>query len=306
MSSLLIEAEGLQRRFDARLAVDALSFTLAPGQVLALLGPNGAGKTTSMRMLAGLLAPHGGRATIDGLPLDADADHLSQIRRRCGVMPEAPGFYERLSAADNLRFFAGLQRIPRKLLELRIKEELQRFDLADRAQDRVASYSRGMRQRLSIARALLHRPKLLFLDEPTAGLDPRATADLHRRIGELRAQGVGIVLSTHLLEEAEALADNVLLLDTRPLFFGPVSELQTGQRLIDVQLHAPFSTGFQPPAGISLQQQDAQTLCFAVEQEARDVPELIAALVANGARIRAVNPRRQSLREIYLQRVPPR
>jgi ABC-2 type transport system ATP-binding protein len=297
----LIEAEGLARRFGERLAVDQLSLTLRAGSILALLGPNGAGKTTTMRMLAGLLAPDAGRARICGETLGSSEAGNAAIRARVGLVPEQPGFYERLSARDNLRFFAGLHGLDDAAIGTRIEAELTRFRLADRGGDRVGSFSKGMRQRLSLARALLHRPQVLFLDEPTAGLDPKATAEMHTRLRELRAEGSGIILSTHVLEEAEALADDLVVIDTRMLHAGPMSAFLSGGSEVIIEFVEAAPDAAALPAGATLLASADHQWRIAVADVRREVPDLIARLVATGGRILAVREARQSLRERYLE-----
>lgn len=298
----LIQATALTRRFDQRLAVDSLSLTLAAGHVLALLGPNGAGKTTTMRMLAGLLAPTSGTATVCGFALGQRDRDNDAIRARCGVVPEAPGFYERLTARQNLRFFAGLQGLATLEIDKRVAAELERFQLGERADDRVATYSKGMKQRLSLARALLHQPQLLFLDEPTAGLDPKATAELHQLIRQLRAAGKGIVLSTHTLEEAEALADEVLVMDTRTLFIGRAEDLQAHQgHQVRISFSGSWPDAIIWPAGCTLVEHDSASARFAIGDPLLDTPRLIATLVAAGVSLLGVEPVRRGLRERYLE-----
>ena len=297
----LIATQALTRRFDTRVAVDALSFELQPGRVLALLGPNGAGKTTTMRMLSGLLAPSSGSAQVCGHPLGQRDEDNDAIRARCGVMPEAPGFYERLTALQNLRFFGGLQGLDDAAVDQRCAEELKRFHLQDRAGDLVGTYSKGMKQRLALARALLHRPALLFLDEPTAGLDPKATQELHALIRELRDGGSGIVLSTHTLEEAEALADDVLVLDTRAIYHGPPQQLGSDARPeVVVRSRAALPAGMALPTGCTLLQQAGGRALVAVEDTDVQVPALVATLVAAGVELLEVRPQTRGLRERYL------
>lgn len=299
---LLIEAHDLVRRFDERIAVDRLSFNLEAGRVLALLGPNGAGKTTTMRVLAGLLAPSAGSARVCGYDLGQRDQDNDAIRARCGVVPEAPGFYERLTAIDNLRFFAGLQGMDSTQIALRISAELERFQLTARSKDRVGTFSKGMKQRLSLARALLHQPQLLFLDEPTAGLDPRATAELHTRIRELRAAGNGIVLSTHSLEEAEALADDILVIDTRTLFYGRPQDLQPQeQRELRIEMLGELPDELVWPAGCKLLEAAPGSARFQLADPKQDTPALIAALVRAEVQLLAVEPLRRGLRERYLE-----
>jgi len=298
----LISATALTRRFDERLAVDDLSLTLEAGRVLALLGPNGAGKTTTMRMLAGLLAPTSGEATVCGYPLGQRDEDNDAIRARCGVVPEAPGFYERLTARQNLRFFAGLHGLPGAEVDRRVDAELERFRLGDRGDDRVGTYSKGMKQRLSLARALLHQPQLLFLDEPTAGLDPKATSELHQLIRDLRAAGKGIVLSTHTLEEAEALADEILVIDTRLRFLGRPQDLQPqhGHELL-IEYRGAWPIDLALPLGCSLIEVAPGRARVEVSDPLLDTPRLVAALVGADLPLLGVAPVRRGLRERYLE-----
>ncbi|MDD5646400.1 MAG: ABC transporter ATP-binding protein, partial [Candidatus Bipolaricaulis sp.] len=190
----LLAAHDLSKRFRDRVAVDGLNFTVEQGEIVGLLGPNGAGKTTTLRMLAGIIGPTSGTATVDGVD---PAREPEKVHESIGFLTETPGFYERLSAERNLAYFAGFyEGIDAKIAARR---ELARMDLADRASDRVGTFSKGMKQRLALARVLLHAPRILFLDEPTAGLDPEAARDLRDLIVALRADGCTVLLSTHNL-----------------------------------------------------------------------------------------------------------
>jgi ABC-2 type transport system ATP-binding protein len=289
---MIVSARGLTRRFGERIAVEDFDLDLAEGQVLGLLGPNGAGKTTTLRMLGGLLAPSSGSATVCGHALGrSDADNRA-IRARCGNVPEVPGFYERLSARDNLLFYAGLHRLGDA--EKRVAAALERFDLAARGNDAVGTFSKGMKQRLSIARALLHEPRLVLLDEPTAGLDPVATAAVHALIGELKRSGTSLVLCTHSLEEVELLADRLLILDRRPRYAGSVQDFGENNDLVEIEM----DIAQLPPALEPVERGPAR---FAFRANTDQVPSLVAQLVAAGAAIRCVQPRRDSLRQRYLK-----
>ncbi|HEX9531076.1 MAG TPA: ABC transporter ATP-binding protein [Acidimicrobiales bacterium] len=202
-----VETWGLSRRFGPVTALDGLGISVAEGTVYGFLGPNGAGKTTTIRLLLGLLEASGGWARVLGLdPRTAGAE----LRRQCGVLLEHPGLYERLSAEDNLDYFGRLWRIPAGERQLRIVEVLDHVGLADRRTELVGTWSRGMKQKVAIARALLHRPRLVFLDEPTAGLDPVAAAALRNDLLSLVGQeGVTVFLTTHNLDEAQRVCDRV-------------------------------------------------------------------------------------------------
>jgi len=299
-TKVLIDARDLTRTFGTRLAVDKLSMRLCEGELLALLGPNGAGKTTTMRMLSGLLAPSTGSAEICGHPLGKSEAANAAIRAQCGIAPEAAGFYERLSARDNLRFFGGLQGMSSARIEARSKLVLDRFNLTARADELTGTYSKGMKQRLSLARALLHEPRLLFLDEPTAGLDPLAAADVHQLIRELKAAGVGIVLSTHSLDEAEMLAEEVLVLDTRTRFQGRAQALgRTDSVVIEIRLSAPPALAFIAPVGVSVTAMGALHWVLAVDDGGR-IADVVRELLRIDAAILSVSESHQNLRDRYL------
>jgi ABC-2 type transport system ATP-binding protein len=202
-----IRADRVTRDFGAVRALDSLSLEVPKGIVFGFLGPNGAGKTTAIRVLLGLLEPTSGRAEVLGFDTRRDG---SAIRTRCGALLEHPGLYERLTAHDNLDFYGRAWRVPRRIRRDRIRELLTRFGLWDRRDDPVGRWSRGMKQKLAVARAVLHRPDLVFLDEPTSGLDPVATAGLREDLGSLAAhEGVTVFLTTHNLNEAERLCAQV-------------------------------------------------------------------------------------------------
>jgi ABC-2 type transport system ATP-binding protein len=212
----------LSKRFGDRIAFDDVSFEVGHGEVFGFLGPNGAGKTSMVRTLGTLLSPSAGSAFISGIPLRPD--NGVEIRRRISIMPESPGLYLRLSVTENLECFADLYEAPDP--NDRIGRALRAVNLADRAQDACGALSKGLRQRVALARALLSDPEVLFLDEPTAGLDPVAARDVHELIAALRRSGVTIFLTTHRLEEAERLCDRVAILNTTLRTIGRPDELR--------------------------------------------------------------------------------
>jgi ABC-2 type transport system ATP-binding protein len=210
-----IDARGLTRRFGARVAVEDVTLDVAPGEIVALLGPNGAGKTTTLRMLAGLLAPTSGGGSVAGVPLTATAD--AALRARVGLLTETPGLWDRLTVWTNLLTYARLYGVADP--PTRVHAVLDRLGLADRTHDVAAVLSKGLRQRVALARALLHAPPVLLLDEPTSGLDPAAARDVRRLVADLAGDGTAIIVSTHNLGEAEALAGRIGILKTRLLAF---------------------------------------------------------------------------------------
>ena len=206
-ADIAISARGLARRFDHVVAVDGLDLEIPAGTVFGFLGPNGAGKTTTIRLLLGLVEPTGGTAEILGYDVRT---HGGEVRRRSGVLLEHSGLYERLSAADNLDYYGRLWRMPPGARQARIVELLDHFGLADRRTEIVGTWSRGMKQKVALARALLHRPPVVFLDEPTAGLDPVASVALRTDLLALaRREGVTVFVTTHNLDEAERMCDRV-------------------------------------------------------------------------------------------------
>jgi ABC-type multidrug transport system ATPase subunit len=227
-------AEDLSYAYGELLAVDGVSLTVAPGEILGVLGPNGAGKSTTIKMLTGQLAPRSGRVTVLGM--DAVADR-SRMQDRIGVCFEEKNLYSNLSGRENLRFFARL--FGHGLDE--VDGLLERVGLRERGDDRVSGYSKGMRQRLMVARALVNAPDVLFLDEPTDGLDPVSARTIRRLIRDESARGVAVLLTTHDMYEADELSDRVAFIDRgRILALAPPEELKLthGTRTVRVRLRA--------------------------------------------------------------------
>jgi ABC-2 type transport system ATP-binding protein len=231
MHAPALSVEHLSKRFGDRVAFEDVCFAVGQGEVFGFLGPNGAGKTTMVRTLGTLLLPSAGTAFIAGIPL-SPANGV-EIRRRIAVMPESPGLYLRLSVAENLACFADLYEVPDPTD--RIGRALGAVQLADRAQEACGTLSKGLRQRVALARALLNDPQVLFLDEPTAGLDPVASREVHQLLTTLSRGGVTIFLTTHRLEEAERLCDRVAILNTTLRTIGRPAQLRE-------QLFAPTLT----------------------------------------------------------------
>ena len=219
-----IVIEHLSHRFNSRYALKDLSYEVRQGEIFALLGPNGAGKTTTIRLVNGLYTPTSGRINVLGMD---SVRQGSQIRQQTGVLTETSALYERLSARENLLFFGRLYGVPESLLLKRTDEILQFFGLKNRESERAGAYSKGMKQRLALARAFLTHPRILFLDEPTSSLDPESTQQVHELIESLcRQEENTVFLCTHRLEEAERLADRVAILNSgRLLALGSLPEL---------------------------------------------------------------------------------
>jgi ABC-2 type transport system ATP-binding protein len=299
-----IRAEAITRDFGAVRALDALSFDVPKGIVFGFLGPNGAGKTTAIRVFLGLIEPTSGRAEVLGLDTRRDG---GSIRVRCGALLEHPGLYERLSARDNLDFYGRAWRVPKRARADRIRELLTRFGLWERRDDPVGSWSRGMKQKLAVARAVLHRPDLVFLDEPTSGLDPVATAGLREDLATLAAQeGVTVFLTTHNLNEAERLCARVgVIRGGRLLAVGSPDELRARQDSGRVDIVAAGLTSElaaivqAQPDVVSVTHRDGR-LAVSLQSGASVAP-IVSLLVQHGVAIEEVRRARATLEDAFLE-----
>jgi ABC-2 type transport system ATP-binding protein len=299
-----IEVNGLERIFGQNRAVDGMTFHVKQGEVFGLLGPNGAGKTTTVRLLNGILPPSGGTAQIFGLDPSKEGQ---RIREQTGVLTESPSLYERLSARENLEFFGALAGIPAEKLSQRILDILSFFGLQDRLNDKVETYSKGMKQRLALARALIHEPPLLFLDEPTSGLDPEAAQHVNELIAGLsQRSGQTIILATHNLLEAQRLCDRVAVMNKgRILAMGSLKELTSKlwpATWVDITFwETPAETvtaSLKTQRGIMQSTGHGETLQVQVESK-EVIPQVIHHLAERGASILKVNPRDYTLEDIY-------
>jgi len=297
-----ISVRGLGKRFGDRVAFDDVSFDVGYGEVFGFLGPNGAGKTTTVRTLGTLLAPTSGSATVAGLPLTPE--NGVEIRRRIAIMPESPGLYVRLSVGENLRCFADLYDVADA--SDRIDQVLRAVNLVGRVRDVCGTLSKGLRQRVALARALLSDPEVLFLDEPTAGLDPAAARDVHDLIDGLRQRGTTIFLTTHRLEEAERLCDRVAILSTTLRTIGRPNDLRDQQfeRALMIKTVAPLldpdSVFSGLPAVDGWHQDGVAGYVLAVSDGAVAAPSVTRALVNAGADVLSISPSRHSLEDVYL------
>ena len=302
-ADVALSVDHLSKRFGERLAFDDVSFTVGRGEVFGFLGPNGAGKTTIVRTLGTLLTPTSGSATVAGLPLTPE--NGVEIRRRIAVMPESPGLYLRLSVAENLECFADLYEVPRA--SERIANALELVNLTDRAGDACGTLSRGLRQRVALARALLSDPEVLFLDEPTAGLDPVAAREVHELIVGLRMRGVTIFLTTHRLEEAERLCDRVAILNTTLRTIGRPAELRDRlfPRTIAITTAAPIREPTQVFAGLPAvdgwRSDGGASYLLTVSDPTVAAPAVTRALVAAGADVLEIGQSQHSLEDVYLE-----
>ncbi len=303
-----IEAYDLVKTFNGLTAVDKLSFSVEEGEIFGLLGPNGAGKTTTIRMLAALISPSSGRAIIGGHDVQEEA---LKVREIIGILTESPSLYGRLTAMENMEFFAKAYGVTdRSTREAKIHDLLEFFQLWDRRDDPVGKYSKGMKQKLAIARALVHSPDIIYLDEPTSGLDPKSSKDIRDLMEELtKNEKQTILLSTHRLEDAEKLCDRVMIINHgKPLAISSPHELRkrfTSKQEIQVELTSVDDSILNVLRGadfiLSAQSSD-NTLSVSLRNET-DTPDLVKLLVENGARVQSVRPVETSLENAYLELV---
>jgi ABC-2 type transport system ATP-binding protein len=295
-----IEAYKLTRKFSDLTAVEDLDIEVAQGEILAFLGPNGAGKTTTIRMLAGIIAPTSGYAVVAGHRTDTAVERLHQD---IGLLTEAPGLYDRLSARRNLEYFAGFY--PGLNAAAQAEKYLKVVGLEKRAADRVGTFSKGMKQRLALARALLPEPKVLFLDEPTVGLDPQVASEVRDLIGNLGREGRTIFLSTHNLAEAEQLCHRIAVFRTRLVALDTPQNLrrQLFQREIVVELESISDRILLTAKELPFVRKAApreNRLIIELADPQKNRPELVKSIVDAGGRVIAVSEQQHSLEEVYL------
>ncbi len=306
MTTYAIKTENLGRNFGSIRALDDLSIEVPTGSVFGFLGPNGAGKTTTIRLLLGLLEPTQGGAQVVGFDTVRQAD---EIRTRSGALLEHNGLYERLSAENNLEFYGRVWRIPASERQARIRELLTNLDLWERRKEPVSNWSRGMKQKLAMARALFHRPTLLFLDEPTAGLDPSAAARLRDDLEKLvEIEGVTVFLNTHNLAEAERLCQQIGIIRGGKLMAnGSPSELRAraGNPHLEIR-----GVGFTSDAIQELRRRKEvvsaklhnNSLTIQL-REAGETAPLVSILVRSGVQVEEVIKAQSSLEEVFLSLV---
>ena len=309
MEQCMIETENLTRSFGNLTAVDNLTLNIEKGEVFGFLGPNGAGKTTTIRMLACLIAPTKGTATVAGYDIQQDP---LKVRQSVGILTENPSLYERLTAYENMNFFAEAYGVANaEERNRRIKELLELFNLWERRNDKVATFSKGMKQKLAIVRATVHRPPVLFLDEPTAGLDPEAAKEIRDLMAELsQHEKRTILLSTHHLEDAERLCNRVLIMNKgKCLLIGTPDELReitSTKQVVEIALAeiTPKIVAAVKDSSNTKEveiKQEETTLLVSVTDARLATPEVVRSVVEADGRILAVNIQRPSLEEAYLK-----
>ncbi|MGH2377892.1 MAG: ATP-binding cassette domain-containing protein [Candidatus Limnocylindria bacterium] len=301
---VVIRTEGLTKRFGDVLAVDRLDLEVREGEVFGFLGPNGAGKTTTLRLLCALIAPTAGTAEVSGLRLGRDD---AAIRASVGILTEHPGLYDRLSARENLAFFAALYGLDGATSRAQVERYLRLMGLWERRDAPVATFSRGMKQKMAIARAALHEPRVLFLDEPTTGLDPDAARTVREFILALRAEGRTVFLCTHNLDEADRLCDRIAFFrgrviriavpdELRAELYGRTTEIRVVPAPVEAQLERVRAT-----AGVSEAWLENGSILVRSADPLRVNPDLVRTLVEGGASVAFVTERRASLEDVYLR-----
>jgi ABC-2 type transport system ATP-binding protein len=302
LSELALRATDLGRRFGDRWAVRGIHLEVRRGEVLGLLGPNGAGKTTTVRLLTALIEPSEGTAAVDGFDV---RERPNDVRARVGILTETPGLYDKLSAIANLDFFARLYGLGAATRAERIERYLRLFSLWERRDDVAGTFSKGMKQKLAIARALLHDPSVVFLDEPTAALDPEAAFIVREAIETLRKGGRTIVLATHNLDEADRLCDRIAFVRGGLLRVDSPARLRgaLGARGLAIRLAGPASEALMGTVrevpGVGAVESVDGTVRVGVEEPEAVAPAVVRAVVAAGGDVIEVRVERTSLEQIY-------
>ncbi|MGB9759299.1 MAG: ABC transporter ATP-binding protein [Thermoproteota archaeon] len=301
-----IETLELTKKFGSTVAVDKLNFEVEEGEIFGVLGPNGAGKTTTIRLLACLLSPSSGSAIVGGFDIIKDS---VKVREIVGVQTENPSLYERLTAYENLDFFAEAYNVSGEQKKRRIKELLEFFGLWEFKDKKVGTLSRGMKQKLSIARALVHDPNIIFLDEPTSGLDPESAREIKDLMKLLSKQRKTIVFSTHILGDAEKLCNRVMIINKgKKIALGALEELlsSTDKKILKITLRKldqkviDAIKCFEQVKEISID--DSTSIVSVVLSDVEKVtPDIIKSIVLNGGLILSVNVINQSLEDVYLK-----
>jgi len=302
----VIDAENLTKKFGSVTAVDSVTLHVDEGEVFGFLGPNGAGKTTTVRMLACLVAKSSGSATIGDYEIASRADQ-PKIRKMVGLLTENVGLYEELSAYENLDFSGRFYKLGEQKRKERIEYLLKMLGLWDKKDAAAGTFSKGMKQKLAIARALIHDPKVLFLDEPTANLDPEASKTVRDFILELKKEKRTIFMNTHLLDEAERICDRVAILKTRLITIGSPEELRSSLsgRRVKVQLQQVNDAIISSVKGMAYQigEVTANSIVINLKDPEKENPAILRSIQGAGGNVVFVTEVGSSLEDVYLKLV---
>jgi ABC-2 type transport system ATP-binding protein len=301
----MFEIKALEKHFGTLKAVDGVSFSARPGEILGLLGPNGAGKTTTVSMISGLLAPDRGEILIDGRPLAGDEDLLKQ---RIGLVPQDLALIEELSAHDNLAFFGALYGLKGTALRTAETQALDLVGLTDRAGDRVATFSGGMKRRLNLAAALLHDPDILLLDEPTVGVDPQSRNAIFDNLEALKSQGRTIIYTTHYMEEVERLCERVIIMDHGRVLADESLVNLTRTGIVKPRLCIDLGAGgdgqwldeLRALDGVASAELEGTHLTLGLADLAADTPGILGWLSSRGNTVHGFTSERPSLESVFL------
>lgn len=303
----MIEARNLTKRYGKLLALDDLSLDIGPGEVFGFIGPNGAGKSTTMKILACLMKADSGKATVDGHDVRTEG---ATIRRLIGYMPDFLGVYEDLTVDEYLQFFASAFEIPRKQRKTVVEGVLELTDLADKRRSPVDGLSRGMTQRLGVARVLIHDPKVLLLDEPASGLDPRARIEMRTLLAELGRMGKSIMISSHILTELAELCNSIGIIEKGKLLFSGSLEDAYKKASLGDRVRISIEGGVSTEIAAAALESDGRVMRVSTNGSSITVdlgPEvdsrhfLVEKLVAAGARIGAIRPEEARLEDAFLR-----
>ncbi|MFD0959247.1 ABC transporter ATP-binding protein [Paenibacillus chungangensis] len=297
--SQVLKVDQVMKAYNGTVALDRVSMSVEAGSCFGLLGPNGAGKSTMMKLLTGILRHDAGSIEVLGMDVGKQA---GEIRATVGYVPQDITLYEKLSARQNLKFFGEMYGVRGAELKRRISEALERVGLSERADDRVASYSGGMKRRINIAAALLHEPKLVILDEPTVGIDPQSRNHIFELLRSLQQEGVTLIYSTHYMEEVEALCDAVAIIDHgRIITQGPLEELLETHALKAVYVETDAWTEVPTLTGLQRATRDGRGWVLECERPLELMSRVADELSRNSAAVMALEMMKPSLDSVFLK-----
>jgi ABC-2 type transport system ATP-binding protein len=300
----MITVENLRKKYGTQVALNGISFSIREGEFYGLLGPNGAGKTTTISIISTILEPDEGTVTINNMPVAKNAVACKKI---IGVVPQEIALYDRLSAEENLLFWGSLYGVEKNLLHQRIDETLKLLGLFDRKNDKIKTYSGGMKRRINIASALLHNPKILFMDEPTVGIDPQSRNLIFEVVEKLHKSGMTIVYTTHYMEEAERFCDRIGIIDKGEIIVqGTLQELRTfsqmketiGIRFVDMDAEKENKVRQNLQGDFTM---SGNTLIYSTNDVQSDLPKLVTQCAALGLELSNIDIQKVNLESIFLK-----